>query len=266
MYQSHWGLRDTPFRTRLDRSLFYESPAHEEALARLHFLVEQRRCLGLLVGESGAGKSLLLEVAAEEFRRGGLDVAKTSLLGVQVTELLSELVAQLGGGLDRSANLGRLWQVLWDRLTENRYAQVDTVLLLDDADQASQNLLPHLIRLSHLATSSPVRITMVLAGRPVSINRLGRDILDLVELRIDVDPWDESDTARYVADSLSRAGGKSAVFDDEALARLQELTHGNPRRVNQLADLALIAGAGQDLPQIDAEVVQSAFEQLSPAF
>jgi type II secretory pathway predicted ATPase ExeA len=264
MYQAHWGLRDTPFRTRLDPSLFYESPTHEEALARLHFLVEQQRCLGLLIGESGSGKSLLLEVAAEQFRRSGRTVAKTSLLGVQATELLGELVGQLGGGVERSATLGSLWQTLWDRLTQYRYEQVDTVLLLDDADQADYNLLPHLVRLVHFATSSPSRLTVVLAGRPSRINRMGRDLLDLAELRIDVEPWDRVDTEQYINDSMSRAGGKKSAFAQEALTRLQELSHGVPRRVNQLADLALIAGAGQELQQIDAEVVQSAYEQLSP--
>jgi len=247
----------------MDPSLFYESPTHEEALARLHFLVEQRRCLGLLVGESGSGKSLLLEVAADQFRRTGRAVAKTSLLGIQATEMLGDLVGQLGGGLERSAALGRLWQALWDQLTENRYARVDTVLLLDDADRADHNLLPHLMRLVHFATASPVRITIVLAGRPARINRLDQDLLDLAELRIEVEPWDEIDTSRYINDLLLRAGGKSGVFAEDALARLQQLTHGIPRRVNQLADLALIAGAGQELPQIDAELVQSAFEQLS---
>jgi len=62
MYQTHWGLQESPFRGCLDPKSFYQSPTHEEALARLHFLVEHGRRLGLLTGPSGSGKSLLLEV------------------------------------------------------------------------------------------------------------------------------------------------------------------------------------------------------------
>ena len=71
MYQSHWGLRESPFRNCLDPQSFYQSPTHEEALARLHFLVEQHRRLGLLLGPAGSGKSLLLEVFAAATRRRG---------------------------------------------------------------------------------------------------------------------------------------------------------------------------------------------------
>jgi type II secretory pathway predicted ATPase ExeA len=71
MYQAHWGLDDAPFRTRLDRRFFYESPTHEEALARLHFLVDERRRLGLLLGSHGSGKSTVLEFFSDEIRRRG---------------------------------------------------------------------------------------------------------------------------------------------------------------------------------------------------
>ena len=57
MYHSHWGLDEAPFRTDLDPRYFYQSPTHEEALARLHFPVDYRRRLGLSRGEPGSGKS-----------------------------------------------------------------------------------------------------------------------------------------------------------------------------------------------------------------
>ncbi|HEY4759151.1 MAG TPA: hypothetical protein VIH42_01085, partial [Thermoguttaceae bacterium] len=64
MYQSHWGLRESPFRGGLVMQLLQRSPTHEEALARLHFLVDNQRRLGLLMGPSGSGKSLVLEAFA----------------------------------------------------------------------------------------------------------------------------------------------------------------------------------------------------------
>jgi len=262
MYQTHWELRETPFRTCLDPRFFYQSPAHEEALARLHFLVDQHRRLGVLLGEPGSGKSLLLEVFAAETRRQGRAVAKVNLLGLTPAELLWELAASFGLNLAPAEPPASLWRCLLDRLAEHRYEQRATVVLLDDADQAASDVLAGLRRLASLDYSPESRLTIVLAGCPKRIRRLGRSLLEMAELRIDVAPWEASDTEDYVRRSLARAGRDRPVFDEPAVQRLHELTHGIPRRVSQLADLALLAGAGRQLDHVDAEVVETVFHEL----
>ena len=104
-----------------------------------------------------------------------------------------------------------------------------------------------------------------LAVDPGRIDRLGARLIDLVELRIDLPAWELADTADYVASEIKRAGGDEALFSDQALVRLHELTRGVPRRVNQLADLALLAGAGKQLTQIDAETVTTVHDELGIA-
>jgi type II secretory pathway predicted ATPase ExeA len=264
MYPPQWGLRDTPFRSRLDLGSFYPSPTHDEAIARLHFLVESGRCLGLLLGESGSGKTLLLEVFAEELRRAGRAVAKASLQGTTTTELLWELATALGCNPDRGAAMGELWRTVCDRLAEHGYEKRETAILLDDADRADRHVLEHVVRLAHLGTQPRSRLTVVLASRPPGLGSLGRDLVEMAELRIELEPWSRSETEQYVNASLARAGGTSAVFASDAVARLQQLAEGIPRRVSQLADLAMVAAAGRGLRQIDAEVVQSVCEELSP--
>jgi len=262
MYQAHWGLKVRPFASGLDLRGFYQSPTHEEALARLYFLVEQRRRLGLLMGPAGSGKSLLLEVFAADLRRSGLTVAKLNLLGVQPAEMLCLLGAELGLNLDPSCCLAALWRALTDRLTEFRYQQLDTVILLDDADQAVRQVVSQMTRLAHYDPRPEARLTLVLVGREERIGALGPRLLDLADLRIDLAPWRETETAEYLKKSLAAAGRAEPVFDEPAVARLHELAHGIPRRVTQLADLALLAGAGRELPQVDAEVVESVYEEL----
>ncbi|HLA84985.1 MAG TPA: AAA family ATPase [Thermoguttaceae bacterium] len=264
MYPSHWNLRESPFPARLDPGAFFASPTHEEALARLHFLVEQHRCLGLLIGESGSGKSLLLEVFAQQLRREGRTAARISLLGLQPAEMLAQVAAALGCSSRVSSTIVAHWQSVTDRLSAYRYEQRDTVLLLDDADQADADVLTQVVRLVRLGTAPQSRLTVVLAGRPSRIGRWGEDLLELAELRVDVEPWDQTETEQYVAASLARSGAAANVFAKDAVARLQQLSHGVPRRVNQLADLALIVAAGEDLPRIGAEVVQSVYEELCP--
>ena len=72
-------------------------------------------------------------------------------------------------------------------------------------------------------------------------------------------------SSAFLSSSLAEVGRQSSVFADPAVARLHELSHGIPRRVTQLADLALLAAAGEQLQQIDAEVVESVFQEFSVA-
>jgi len=262
MYQSHWGLDETPFRTRLDPRFFHQSPTHEEALARLHFLVDYRRRLGLLIGAQGSGKSLLLEVFAGELRERGLPVAKVNLLGVDRAEMLSALAGEFGLNPGRDVPFASLWRSVANRIIEYRYQQLDTVVLLDDADRAGEEVLVQVARLAQFDCSPESRLTIVLAGRQERISRLGDSLLERAELRIDVEPWEPADTESYLKASLVRAGRETPVFADPAIERLHQLGQGIPRRISQLADLALLAGAGRNLDQIDADTVESVYHEL----
>ena len=111
-------------------------------------------------------------------------------------------------------------------------------------------------RLARFEPSPEMRLTIVLTGRNEGMAKLGESLLGLAELRIDLEPWQPADTQQYVKTLLSQAGRQKPVFAPRAVDRLHELAHGIPRRVSQLADLALLAGAGQNLEQIDAGVVE----------
>lgn len=262
MYQSHWGLREMPFRNRLDPRQFFESATHEEGLARLHFLLDQRRRLGVLLGGAGSGKSLLLEVFASQVRQKGYPVVYASLLGLEPTEFLSQLAVQFACNPSRDCSLPTLWQMVLDRISEYRYQQTPTVVLLDDADRAAQAVVLQVTRLAQYDLSPDSLLTIVLTGRQERVGRLGESLLELVELRVDLETWQPNDTEAYVQSSLARAGCKEPAFDSSAVARLHDLAHGIPRRVNQLADLALLAGAGRGLRKIDANTIESVYQEL----
>ncbi|HZZ27272.1 MAG TPA: AAA family ATPase [Pirellulales bacterium] len=266
MLRNHWKLRESPFRGTLDGRRFFRSPIHEEALARLHFLVEERRRLGLLLGSSGCGKSLVLDVFSRRLRRSGAQLANVNLLGIDLHEFLWLTAAELGINPDRRDDPFRLWRGILDRLAENRYQQLDTVLLLDNADEAANGMLDHLVRLSQTENIAGGRLTMVLVATTTapgnSAVRLSPRLLELAELRIDLEAWEPTDTVQYIIETLAQAGSESPIFTDEALQHLHDLTRGIPRCVDQLANLALLAGAGRELAQIDVDIVNSVYHEL----
>ena len=236
MYQAHWGLNDTPFKTRLDRRFFYQSPTHEEALARLHFLVEQERRLGLLMGGDGEGKSFVLEIFAEEMRKAGHAVANFNLLGVLPAEFLWLLASALLLNPERELPIPLLWRMVTDRLAEYRYQKV--VVLLTTPIRPPLKCSPG--RSPRSGSSPDSQLTIVLAGRPRHIGRrASRSRTGRTADRLE--PWQPGDTEDL---STTAGSGRSqrACFASPAVARLHELARASPPD-QPTADPALLARA-----------------------
>jgi general secretion pathway protein A len=87
-------------------------------------------------------------------------------------------------------------------------------------------------------------------------------LLDAVDLRIDLEPWSEGETVGYVQHALVEAGCDRPIFGDEALSALFHLSDGVPRRVNRLADQALLGAAAEGLEQVTAAIVESAHDAV----
>jgi type II secretory pathway predicted ATPase ExeA len=172
------------------------------------------------------------------------------------------VTSQLGAVPRGDDDLPRLWQRLSDRLAENRWQNLATVLLVDDAGQAGPDLAQQLARLTRLETDPAARWTLILAAESEDLDRWPAALLHAVDLRIDLYPWSENDTIDYVQHSLVDAGSMAPIFTDEALVKLHELTHGIPRFIARLADFSLLASAEAGAEEINAEIVADAFETV----
>lgn len=262
MYQAYWGLSESPFRGHQSTRFFHQGPPQEEALARLHFLVDEHRGCGLLLGESGSGRSFTLEVFARKLGRIGRQSALVNVAQIDAHEFLWLLSGALGIEVTATASQFRLWRAVADHLAANRYQQISTILLLDDVDLARLDVLDQLVRLLQVDANGLGLLTLVLAARYDRLQRLGHELLELAELRIDLEGWQMDDTADFIKRSLADAGRTTPIFSQSALARLHEVTGGIPRRVKQVADLALLAGAGENQVHIEAPTIDAVFQEL----
>jgi len=258
-----WGLERWPFRGSVAAGQFYPTAGQNEALARIEYLVDSRRRLGALLGESGAGKSLLLRVAAERLARKGCVVVILDVLGASTREVLWHIACGLKTPPREDADASWLWRQIIDRVAENRIQQVASVLLVDDAGQAGPDLMTQFVRLVRLDMSPSARWTMVLAAESTQAGRWDDTLRNLVDLRIDVHPWAAEETIGYVQTALVDAGRMEPLFEEAALTTLHELSGGVPRLVARLADYALLAGAAAGVETIDAGTVEAANEEIA---
>jgi general secretion pathway protein A len=262
MYLSHFKLSTSPFCGRGQAQHFFESGTYLEALARLEFVVANRRTLGLLLGPAGTGKSLILRKLGQRLLRRGCRVASADLVGQSSEEILWSLASQLGIIERSEVHPARLWGRLGERLAEGRTLQKQTVFLLDDLDLASGELQSFLIRLVGADPSGDACHTLIATCDANRLDVVSERLLDLVDLRVDLDPWSEKETRDYLHAALAGAGCREAIFGEEAVAQIYELSGGVPRQVNRLADLALVAAAGERRDRVDGQTVAAVAGEL----
>ncbi|MCP4193614.1 MAG: AAA family ATPase [Planctomycetaceae bacterium] len=262
MYIDHWALDRSPFAAQLNPEDFFASATHEEALARLQFLIENGRRLGFLLGATGTGKSLLLEVAARQLRQNGCHVVKINLLGLSGSEFVWTLASGLGHLASTDASPVECWRGISDRLAANRYQRITTVVLLDDAEDCEDAVYSAISRLALTEQRPESRITLVLASQRQRSRSFGAKLNEMCDLRLDIIPWNGVETTEYIQDALLRVGGTTDTFSDRALERIHELTQGVPRRVRQLAELSLVAAAADGTAGIEADVIDAVYQSL----
>jgi type II secretory pathway predicted ATPase ExeA len=263
MQLSYWGIRESPFGMQQRDRFFFASPTHDEALARLGFLVDSGQSLGILAGYEGTGRSLVLEMFARDMRRQGHCVCSINLVGLDQHEFLWTLAAGLGCNPRAHDEGFPLARRIRDRLRADVLTDRMTILILDDAEQASHEVLTQILR---LLKTHPYNLTLILAIESSRMARLGTDLLQLSQLRIRLEPWNHEDICQYLQTGLAYVGCQRSIFEESATERLAELTDGIPRWVSQLAELALLAAASQQRQCVDGRIIEEVYQQLSASF
>lgn len=264
MYTQHFGLTESPFTNTLDPHWFYESAAHEEAIARLLYLVEQHRRCGVLVGPAGTGKSLVLKLLSSQVRRMPAEVAHIDLIGRSGRELLWETVAALGLA-PRGDDCPRvLWRTLGDHLATNRYVQAPTVVFYDHVDRAEPDALSAIERLYHTCAAGETGMTLILAARGGRTSRATQILSSIADLQVELLPFDREQTEEYISTLGNRAGAVEPLFDGPACERIFAESRGVARDINRLCDMSLVAGMADGIRCVNETIVAAAAEQLHP--
>jgi MSHA biogenesis protein MshM len=264
MYESHFGLRDRPFRPTPDAGAYYPATGHELALDRLRVALAEDQGLALLTGAPGTGKTLLCHVLLE--RLG--DVYNPALLTNShvgnVAGMLQAILHDLS-----LPHEGRGEQELRLALTDAllaSYAQGrPTLLMFDEAQNLPPDALEELRLLGNLEGREGKAIQVILVAQPLFLETLDQPTLAALRQRLSIRAQlcalTQDEAADYLVHQIKASGGKpERVFSDEALSLLARGSEGIPRLLNQTAHQSLSIACRAEMEQVDAEV---ALEALS---
>jgi len=263
MYAPYWRLSDTPFTSRVDPRAYVETPAHEEAMARLLYLIEQRRHCGVLLGERGSGKSMLFQTLARHLRRTQTTVIAEDLLGLGGLEVAWNIANQLGCPIGVNSPVPSLWRALQDGLEGNCSAGRSTIILLDHVDRSAPDCQGILHRLIHSTLPLAGYVTVLLGLRNDHLAPFLPLLREVSELRIELGSLNASETRQYVLGLLDRVGGREQLFDPDVWELLHQFSGGNPREIHRICDLALVAGMSEEASSISRRHLELACDDLS---
>jgi general secretion pathway protein A len=266
MYLDFYGFAEPPFSITPDPRFLFFSERHREALQHLLYGIRERKGFVQITGEVGAGKTTLCRAALERLGPG----FKTALILNPVmssSQLLRTILTELGlqppGRADRVAYLDLLNRFLLEQVPLG----YDVVLLIDEAQDLSPELLEQVRLLSNLETDRQKLLQIVLIGQPELREMLDdprlRQLRQRITVRYHLAPLDRDETELYLYYRMQVAGSNGApTFSPWALARIWRYSRGVPRLINAVCDTALLAGYVDGVTHLTGRHVGRAIREL----
>src|SRR4030088_2213730 len=245
MYKEFYGLRANPFNVNPDPRYLFLTRHTEEALACLTYGIQSRKGFVLLTGEVGTGKTTLINKLLEWLRLQQVATAFIFNSRLDVPQFLDYMMADFGILCDSTAKsqiLLRLYNWLLDRYRAGETA----VLIVDEAQNLSDEVLEEIRMLTNLETFTEKLLQIVLVGQPELEQRLKqpqlRQLRQRLTLRAKTHPLTLDETKAYIQQRLRIAGSNGQqIFDPEALVTIHRYASGIPRVVNLLCEHSMVS-------------------------
>lgn len=257
MYEAFYGLSEKPFSILPDPEYLYLGKQHALAYTMLEYGVESLAGFTVITGNVGCGKTTLIRHLLNNLHEN-VSIGLLSNTQQDIGELLKWVLLAFDQPYDEADKVA-----LFDRLTQfliKQYAEARrTVLIIDEAQNLAGSTLEELRMLSNINADKDLLLQLVLVGQPQLKELLQRPELEQFTQRVSSDfhlaPLDADEVAGYVNYRVACAGREATLFDDDAMARIAEVTGAVPRKINILCDTALVYAFSQEAELVTAEII-----------
>jgi len=265
MYTQYFGLRENPFALAPDPRYLYLSLRHQEALAHLMFGITQGGGFVQLTGEVGTGKTMMVRALLERLP-DNIDVALVLYPFLSVEEFIAAICDDLRVPRPEKAGVKTLIDALNQYLLANHAKGRRTVLVIDEAQNLSHEVLEQVRLLTNLETTKEKLLQILLVGQPELNSLLAQQDLRQLAQRITAHYNLKSllprESAEYVLHRLRVARSRTPLFTRSALSAIHRLSNGTPRLINILADRALLGAYAGGKNRISAGIVRQAAAEI----
>jgi len=262
MYTKHFELTEEPFSIAANPRFLYMSEVHREALAHLLYGIRNDSGFVMLTGEVGTGKTTVCRCLMEQLPEQS-NVAFILNPRVTVIELLGSICDELGIAyppVDRSVKT--FVDAINRKLLEQHALGRNTVVIIDEAQNLSVDVLEQLRLLTNLETNERKLMRIILLGQPELETMLSRPELKQVEQRItaryNLRPLDRNEIHAYVSHRLAVAGCRERVFSAKVINKIYAKTGGIPRLINILCDRAMLGAYIKSRRKVSPTILRKA--------
>ena len=271
MYASYFGLKENPFNLSPDPRYLFPSDHHREALNHLIYGIAERKGFIVMTGGIGTGKTTLCRSLL-----ASLDGSVESALVFNAAMSDLELLETINQEFHIPVNAGekskkRCIDALNGFLLKSYGEGKNVVLLIDEAQNLSHEMLEQLRLISNLETEREKLIQMVLIGQPELQAMLSspslKQLSERITVRYDLSPLDGNDVELYIRHRLDVAGGEGRVsFSRPACRLVYRHSRGIPRRINAICDRAMLIAYTRETAEINWRIVREAVRDIGPAY
>ncbi|WP_321368654.1 AAA family ATPase [uncultured Desulfuromusa sp.] len=261
MYAEYFGLNEKPFSIAPDPRYLYMSKSHQEALAYLLYGLQTEGGFVLLTGEIGTGKTTVCKCM---FEQAPAEINFAFIINPKVTaqELLEAVCDELLIKRPDNGSKKDLIDLINKHLLKTNEQGKKTVIVIDEAQNLTSDVLEQLRLLTNLETSRHKLLQIILLGQPELRDLIRKPELKQLSQRITaryhLGPLNQEDTTIYVLHRIHIAGGEKTLFTDGAIRLIYKQTGGVPRLINLLCDRALLGAYTELEEQVTRRIIKQA--------
>jgi general secretion pathway protein A len=268
MYTSFFGFKYKPFQLTPDPEFLFMSRSHRKAMTFLNYGIADNSGFILLTGEIGTGKTTILRSMIRSIPQD-VKLARINNTKVSSVQLISMINEDFGidiKGLDKTQLLSRLSDFLIDQYSQGGRSMI----IIDEAQNLSSDLLEEIRLLSNLETDKSKLLQIILVGQPELNLKLGRPELEQLRQRITVSahisPLTKDELGLYIKYRLKVAGNENAVsFEKGVMDAMFDFSKGVPRLINIVCDFVLLTAFTEGKQVIDAGLIHEVIRDLVDA-
>jgi len=265
MYTEFFGFIEKPFSLVPNPNYLYFSSKHRHALTFLEYGLVEKIGFVMLTGEIGIGKTTLIRYMLNRVE-ADMDVAVIFNTNILSNDLISLILTEFEIEHDDSISKAKALDILNNVLIQKYAAGRKVLLIIDEAQNLSDDVLEEIRMLSNLQTDEELLLQIMIVGQPNLRDKIQNPGLEQFAQRISasyhLSAMNIKETVAYIAHRLEKAGGSPDLFPMEVIEKIFEASAGIPRTINLLCGAALVYGYADETKEISLNILEQVIANM----